>query len=366
MSERVRIYDTTLRDGMQREGLSLSVGEQLSLALRLAEFGVNYIEAGFPASNPKYGELFGLLEREDLGAARLAAFGMTRRRGVAGPRGPGHARAWPRASRPSSPSSARPGTCTSRRSRGSRREENLAMIEESIAFLVAQGKEVIYDAEHFFDAYDAHPEYALLCLRAAEAGGATWITPCDTNGATLPTRVAAVMRDLRAALPGVGLGIHTHNDAECGVANSLAAVEEGARLVQGTINGYGERCGNANLVSIIPTPDAEDGVRDPRPRAARGAHRPQQLRRRDGQPPARLLGPVRGQERLRPQGRDARPGHERRRPHLRAHRSGAGGQRAAGAGVRAVGPRDDRRQGARAGHGRRGGPASACRASSRA
>ena len=161
-------------------------------------------------------------------------------------------------------------------------EENLAMIEESIAFLVSQGKEVIYDAEHFFDAYDAHPEYALLCLRAAEAGGATWITPCDTNGASLPTRVAAVMRDLRGALPGVGLGIHTHNDAECGVANSLAAVEEGARLVQGTINGYGERCGNANLISIIPTltlkmgfePSIPSGSRSSRPSATSWPRRP--------------------------------------------------------------------------------------------
>jgi 2-isopropylmalate synthase len=252
MSERVRIYDTTLRDGMQREGLSLSVGEQLSLALRLAAFGVDYIEAGFPASNPKYGELFGRLEREDLGAARLAAFGMTRRRGVPAHEDPA-IRGLAESFAPVVTLVGKTWDLHIQKVTRVTPEENLAMIEESIAFLVSQDKEVIYDAEHFFDAYDAHPEYALLCLRAAEAGGATWITPCDTNGATLPTRVAAVMRDLRAALPGVGLGIHTHNDAECGVANSLAAVEEGARLVQGTINGYGERCGNANLISIIPS-----------------------------------------------------------------------------------------------------------------
>ncbi len=251
MAERISIYDTTLRDGMQREGLSLSVGEQLAVAVRLAGFGVEYLEAGFPASNPKYGELFTLLEREDLGSTKLAAFGMTRRRGVAPEKDP--------AIRGLADSFAPVITIVGKTwdlhiekvTRVSR-EENLRMIEESVAFLVSQRKEVVYDAEHFFDAYDAHPDYALDCLRAAEAGGATWITPCDTNGATLPSRVATVMREIRAALPAVALGIHTHNDAECGVANSLAAVEEGARLVQGTVNGYGERCGNANLISIIP------------------------------------------------------------------------------------------------------------------
>src|SRR5262249_2545779 len=133
------------------------------------------------------------------------------------------------------------------------REENLALIEESVAFLVAEGKEVVYDAEHFFDAYRTHPGYALDCLRAAVAGGASWVTPCDTNGATLPAELAAIVTEGRAALPGVSLGIHTHNDSECAVANSLVAVERGARMVQGTVNGYGERCGNANLVSIAPT-----------------------------------------------------------------------------------------------------------------
>lgn len=251
MAERVHIYDTTLRDGMQREGLSLSVGEQLQVALRLAEFGVEYLEAGFPASNPKYGELFGLLEREDLGSTRLAAFGMTRRRNTAASDDPAM-RGLAESFAPVITVVGKTWDLHIEKVTRVSREENLRMIEESVAFLVAQGKEVVYDAEHFFDAYDAHADYAIACLRAAEAGGATWITPCDTNGATLPHRVGAVMREVRAALPGVALGIHTHNDAECGVANSLAAVEEGARLVQGTINGYGERCGNANLVSIVP------------------------------------------------------------------------------------------------------------------
>jgi 2-isopropylmalate synthase len=252
MSEHVYIYDTTLRDGMQREGMSLSVGEQLDVALRLADYGIDYIEAGFPASNPKYGELFGLLEREDLGASRLAAFGMTRRRGSAAEDDPAM-RGLAESFAPVITIVGKTWDLHIEKVTRVSAEENLRMIEESVAFLVARGKEVVYDAEHFFDAYEAHPGYAIDCLRAAEAGGASWITPCDTNGATLPSRVAAVVREVRAALPRAAIGIHTHNDAECGVANSLAAVEEGARLVQGTINGYGERCGNANLVSIIPS-----------------------------------------------------------------------------------------------------------------
>ncbi len=252
MAERVVIYDTTLRDGMQREGLSLSVGEQLQIALRLAEFGVEYLEAGFPASNPKYGELFGLLEHEDLGSTRLAAFGMTRRRGTAAEADPA-IRGLAESFAPVATIVGKTWDLHIEKITRVSREENLRMIEESIAFLVSQGKEVVYDAEHFFHAYDAHPDYALDCLRAARAGGASWLVPCETNGATLPTRIAEVMREVRRALPDVPLGIHTHNDAECAVANSLVAVEEGARMVQGTVNGYGERCGNANLVSIIPS-----------------------------------------------------------------------------------------------------------------
>jgi 2-isopropylmalate synthase len=250
--ERVLVYDTTLRDGMQREGLSLSVGEQLAIAVRLAEFGIDYLEAGFPASNPKYGELFRLLEDEDLRDTRVAAFGMTRRRGVA----PGEDPAMRGLADCFAPVITIVGKTWDlhlEKVTKVSREENLAMIGESVAFLVGEGKEVVYDAEHFFDAFAAHPDYAIDCLRAAHAAGAAWLTPCDTNGATMPHEVARVVRAVRAALPDAALGIHTHNDAECGVANSLAAVDEGARLVQGTINGYGERCGNANLVSILPS-----------------------------------------------------------------------------------------------------------------
>jgi 2-isopropylmalate synthase len=249
---RVVVYDTTLRDGQQREGMSLTVGEQLAIAVRLAEFGVDHIEAGFPSSNPKERELFAALEREDLRGAKVAAFGMTRRRDVAADADEGLrelAGSWV-------------GVTTIvgktwelhlEKVLKVDRAENLRIIEESVAFLHRLGKEVVYDAEHFFDAYRAHPDYAIDCLKAAAAGGASWVVPCDTNGGTLPSQMAKTIAHVRQALPDVSLGIHTHNDAGCGVANSLAAVDEGARMVQGTINGYGERCGNANLVSIIPS-----------------------------------------------------------------------------------------------------------------
>ena len=249
---RVAIYDTTLRDGQQREGMSLTVGEQLAIAVRLADFGVDYVEAGFPSSNPKERELFAALEREDLRGTKVAAFGMTRRRDVSADADEGLrelAGSWVTVTT----IVGKTWDLHLEKVLKVDRAENLRLIEESVAFLAGLGKEVIYDAEHFFDAYRAHPEYAIDCLKAAEAGGATWVVPCDTNGGTLPSQMAKIVAHVKAALPGVSLGIHTHNDAECGVANSLAAVDEGARMVQGTINGYGERCGNANLVSIVPS-----------------------------------------------------------------------------------------------------------------
>ena len=253
MAERVHLYDTTLRDGMQREGISLSVNEKLQVAHLVDRLGCAYIEAGFPASNPKDWELFEQLERETFQTARVAAFGMTRRKGA----------------RASDDEALRVlvecfapvitlvgktwGLHLDKVVRVSR-EENLAMIGDSVRFCVEQGKEVVYDAEHFFDGYAADRDYALRCLSTAAEAGASHLTMCDTNGATLPTQVAAAVADVGAALGShVALGIHTHNDAECAVANSLAAVEAGARLVQGTMNGYGERCGNANLIAIIPS-----------------------------------------------------------------------------------------------------------------
>ena len=246
------IYDTTLRDGMQGEGMSLSVEEKLRVAHLLDDLGVHVIEAGFPASNPKEAELFSLLAGESL-QCDVAAFGTTRRRGVRAEDDP--------ALRVLADCFAPVCTLVGK-TWGLHLEkvvrvdaaENLRMIEESVAFLVAEGKRVVYDAEHFFDGYRQDPEYALRCLRAAVEGGAAWVALCDTNGAMLPHQVEEATTATVAHLDDTdaGVGIHTHNDAECGVANSLAGVRAGARMVQGTMNGYGERCGNANLVSIIP------------------------------------------------------------------------------------------------------------------
>jgi 2-isopropylmalate synthase len=247
----IQLYDATLRDGMQGEGMSLSAEEKLRVAHRLDELGIHLIEAGFPASNPKEREVFELLGRERFAQAQVAAFGMTRRRGVAA----GEDEALVVLAECVAPVCTLVGkTWTLHLDKLVKvdREENLRMIEESIAFLRGAGKRVIYDAEHFFDGYRAEPDYALRCIVAAAEAGAETVTLCDTNGSSLPSQVAQATSAALAALgDGVRVGIHCHNDAECGVANSLAAVEVGARQVQGTMNGCGERTGNANLVSII-------------------------------------------------------------------------------------------------------------------
>ncbi len=246
------LYDTTLRDGMQGQGMWLSAAEKLRVAEALDRLGVHYIEAGFPSSNPKEAELFDLLAGADLEHAVVCAFGMTRRRDLAADEDP--------ALRTLAASFAPVCTIVGKTwglhlekvTRASR-DENLAMIAESVEFLRAAGKRVVYDAEHFFDGWRDDPGYALKCLRAAAEAVAFNVTLCDTNGASLPDEVAAATAAVVAELgERVEVGIHTHNDAECAVANSLAAVEAGARLVQGTMNGIGERCGNANLVSILP------------------------------------------------------------------------------------------------------------------
>jgi 2-isopropylmalate synthase len=250
MSLDVIVYDTTLRDGMQGEGMSLSVEEKVRVARILDQLGVPMIEAGFPTSNPKELELFERLREAGL-SADVCAFGMTRRRGVVSAEDAGLrvlAESW-------TPVATLVGkTWGLHLEKVVRvdRDENLRMIGESVAFLVAAGKRVVYDAEHFFDGYRDDPGYAIECLRTASDAGAETLTLCDTNGASLPHEVAAAVHIVRRALPEAALGIHTHNDAEVAVANTLAAVAEGAVMVQGTMNGYGERCGNANLVSIIP------------------------------------------------------------------------------------------------------------------
>jgi 2-isopropylmalate synthase len=250
---KIQLYDTTLRDGMQGEGMSLSAAEKVRVAHRLDELGVDLIEAGFPSSNPKELELFELLSRERFEHARIAAFGMTRRRGVTPEEDPA-LRVLADCFAPVCTLVGKTWTLHLEKVVKVDRDENLRMISESVAFLAAAGKRVVYDAEHFFDGYFDDAGYALACLQAAVAAGAETVVCCDTNGGTLPDRLASAMAAVLGALSpaAVRVGIHCHDDAGCAVANSLAAVQQGATHVQGTMNGYGERCGNANLVTIIP------------------------------------------------------------------------------------------------------------------
>jgi 2-isopropylmalate synthase len=251
--EQVNLYDTTLRDGMQGEGMSLSAGEKVRVVQALDALGVQFVEAGFPSSNPKEVELFGMLAELELEQATVCAFGMTRRRGVTAEDDPA-LRTLVECFAPVVTLVGKTWGLHLEKVTKVSREENLAMIAESVAFCRSQDKRVIYDAEHFFDGFRDDPTYALECLRAAVEAGAQNVTLCDTNGSSLPDQVADATGQIVNELSSekVNVGIHVHNDAECGVANSLAAVREGVRLVQGTINGYGERCGNANLVSILP------------------------------------------------------------------------------------------------------------------
>jgi 2-isopropylmalate synthase len=250
--EQVKLYDTTLRDGMGGPGMSLSVGEKLKVVKALDELGAHFIEAGFPSSNPKEAELFGLLADLELENATISAFGMTRRGGVAAAEDPALS---------TLVGSFAPMVCLVGKSWRLHlekvirvpEEENLAMIRDSVAFCRGAGKRVVFDAEHFFDGYRDDDAFALECVAAAAEAGAENVTLCDTNGGSLPSFVADATAAVVERLgKGVEVGIHTHDDAGCAVANSLAAVEAGARLVQGTVNGYGERCGNANLATILP------------------------------------------------------------------------------------------------------------------
>jgi 2-isopropylmalate synthase len=247
---RIELYDATLRDGMGGGGMSLTAAEKVRVVRALDELGVHMIEAGFPASNPKEAELFELLERERLNTAEIVAFGMTRRRGVDAANDEGL--------RVLADSFAPVCTLVGKSSIAQAETvlkvspaENLDMIGESIAHLRAHGKRVLFDAEHFFDGLLADSGYALDCLRVAARAGAERVVLCDTNGGSLPLDVHAAVLSVRAQLPDVALGIHTHDDTGCGVANTLVAVQAGATQVQGTINGIGERTGNANLVTIV-------------------------------------------------------------------------------------------------------------------
>jgi 2-isopropylmalate synthase len=248
----VKLYDTTLRDGMQGQGMSLSAAEKVRVVHALDQLGVQFIEAGFPASNPKEAELFELLAGEQLEQAAICAFGMTRRRGVEADQDQA-LRLLASTFAPVVTLVGKTWSLHLEKVTKVSREENLAMIGDSIAYLRGEDKRVMYDAEHFFDAWDDDPDYALACLRAADRAGAEVLVLCDTNGAHLPTQIGTIVAQVTDALPEAELGIHCHNDLECGVANALAAVDAGARQVQGTVNGYGERCGNSNLISILPS-----------------------------------------------------------------------------------------------------------------
>jgi 2-isopropylmalate synthase len=244
----IQLYDTTLRDGAQGEGVNFSLQDKLLIARRLDELGFDFVEGGYPLSNPKDAEFFQRIAAEPLKNSRLCAFGMTRRKGVAAADDPGM-QALVASQAPVITIVGKTHDFHVTEVLRVSLEENLAMIRETIAFLRSVGREVIYDAEHFFDGWKANPEYAKKTIRAAVEGGASIVVMCDTNGGSMPEEIAALTKEAAAAVD-VPLGIHTHNDCELAVANSLAAVEAGAVHVQGTINGLGERCGNADLISV--------------------------------------------------------------------------------------------------------------------
>ncbi len=245
----LQLYDATLRDGMGGGGMSLTADEKLRVVHALDGLGVHLIEAGFPSSNPKERELFDLLSRESLQTSEVVAFGMTRRRDVAADADEG-LRVLAESFAPVCTLVGKSSVLHVEKVVRASREENLAMIGESIAFLGAQGKRVLFDAEHFFDGWALDCDYALETVRVAARAGAERVVLCDTNGGSLPHQVQEVVEAVRASVPDVALGIHTHDDAGCAVANTLVAVAAGATQVQGTINGIGERTGNANLVTI--------------------------------------------------------------------------------------------------------------------
>ncbi|MGA7678601.1 MAG: citramalate synthase [Pseudolabrys sp.] len=247
--ERIYLFDTTLRDGAQTNGVDFTLADKLAIAAMLDELGIDYVEGGYPGANPTDSELFG----EDRGLnATFTAFGMTRRPGRSASNDPGLA-ALLNAKADAICFVAKSWDYHVKVALETTDEENLSSIRDSVRAAKAKGREVLLDCEHFFDGYKANPKYALACAKAAYEEGARWVVLCDTNGGTLPDEVEKIVSEVVKAIPGDHVGIHAHNDTEQAVANTFAAVRAGARQIQGTLNGLGERCGNANLVSIIPT-----------------------------------------------------------------------------------------------------------------
>ncbi len=245
------LYDTTLRDGTQREGISLSLDDKLKIARKLDEFGVHYIEGGWPGSNPKDVEFFQRAPSLGLKTAKVTAFGSTRRKNTR-PENDANIKALLDANTPVLTIVGKSWDLHVIDVLETTMEENLEMIGDSVAYCKAQDKEIIYDAEHFFDGYKANPEYALATVQAAAINGADSVVLCDTNGGALPWEVSGIVTEVALRLGDTAIGIHTHDDGGCGVANTLAAVRAGATQIQGTINGYGERVANANLCTLIP------------------------------------------------------------------------------------------------------------------
>lgn len=258
--EPVWLYDTTLRDGTQGEDINFTAEEKIRIAMRLDDIGIHYIEGGWPGSNPRDDAFFDLASRVKFKKARLVAFGSTRRAGVR-PSADANLNALVKANTPAVAMFGKTWDLHVEQVMDNTLAENLAMIRESVEYVKSQGREVLYDAEHFFDGYKGNREYAEKTIAAALDGGADSIVLCDTNGGSLPTEITAIVTEIWAFIQKhrkknggqpVTLGIHTHNDSNLAVANTITAVDCGATVVQGTVNGYGERCGNADLTSIIP------------------------------------------------------------------------------------------------------------------
>ncbi len=249
--EPVLLYDTTLRDGTQGENINFTAEDKIRIARKLDNIGIHYIEGGWPGSNPRDKRFFELAKDIELKNATLTAFGSTRRPGIAPNEDP-NLQALLESNTPAVTIFGKTWNLHVTKVMNNTLEENLAMIRESVEYLKENGREVIYDAEHFFDGYRENRSYAMKTLKAAVEGGAEFIVLCDTNGGTLPFDLETIIKEVQNDLPGVKLGIHTHNDSGMAVANSISAIHSGAVMVQGTINGYGERCGNADLISIIP------------------------------------------------------------------------------------------------------------------
>jgi len=250
MGMRVKIYDTTLRDGTQAEGISFSLLDKIEIAQELDKFGLDYIEGGYPGSNPKDTEFFERMKKVSLRKAKLSAFGSTRRRDKKVEEDPGIC-ALTEAETDVVTIAGKSWILHVEKALRTDKEENLRMIEDSLTFFKKKGREVIFDAEHFFDGYKDNPQYALRTLKVAQEAGADCLILCDTNGGSMPYEIEKIIKGVKREVD-FSLGMHAHNDAGVGVANSLVAARLGIGHIQGTINGYGERCGNADLCIVIP------------------------------------------------------------------------------------------------------------------